>query len=184
MAQAAAHGHSLDGERWCLVRASGEIDLATESALARVLEAVTWHGSGPRGESHEQVVLDLTAVTFIDCSGLRPIIEARRRLADRFWLANPSRQVIRLLTVAGLADYFGFLPPPHQRTDQRRGGSFVITVVHDERVGACGYCAAMLPVTLLSAPSVAPSALVLCPACRCRASVALVRAPRPASSDS
>jgi hypothetical protein len=47
MAQAAAHRHPLAGVDWCLVRATGEIDLAAGPELARVLQTVSGHGSEP-----------------------------------------------------------------------------------------------------------------------------------------
>lgn len=188
MTQAAAHGQALDGERWCLVRVRGDLDLASEPALARVLEELAQNASHGR-EQHHQVVLDLASVTFLDCRGLRPIIDARRRLADRFWLANPTGQVTRLLALVGLAEEFGFLPgsvPTVQgrRPEQRRSQPFVVTVVHDEQQGVCGYCGAVLPVTFLSAPSAAASGVVLCPPCHDWTSAALVCRPRQPSRDS
>jgi anti-anti-sigma factor len=113
MTQAAAQRHPPHGAHWCLVRATGEIDLEAEPELARVLQAVITRGSAPGWEHH--VVLDLAAVTFLDCSGLRPLIDARRRLGDRFWLANPPAHVTRVLALAGLGAAFAVLDgqPPH-----------------------------------------------------------------------
>jgi hypothetical protein len=53
---------------------------------------------------------------------------------------------------------------------------FVTTVVQDERAGVCGYCTAVIPVTLLGELSAAPSSVfVRCPACHGRTAVGPVR---------
>jgi anti-anti-sigma factor len=91
------------------VRASGDIDLATAPELDRVLRAAVTPDQPDR-----HLVLDLAAVTFLNGSGLRPLVRARRRLNDRFWLANPSRQVRRLLDLTALTHAFAvidILPP-------------------------------------------------------------------------
>jgi anti-anti-sigma factor len=103
---------------WSLVRATGDIDLATADELDGALLAAT---GDDRPDRH--LVLDLGAVTFLDCAGLRPLVAARRRLMDRFWLANPPPQVRRLLSLTGLTEAFAYLddvPPitlvPRNRT--------------------------------------------------------------------
>src|SRR4051794_25825209 len=82
------------------VVAEGDIDLAggplLDTAILR-LEA-----SGP-------VVIDLTAVEFIDSSGLRSLLTASRRAEGRnsvVVLRNPSAGVKRLLSITGTADQF------------------------------------------------------------------------------
>ena len=82
------------------VVAEGDIDLAggplLDTAIMR-LEA-----SGP-------VVIDLTAVEFIDSSGLRSLLTASRRAEGRnsvVVLRNPSAGVKRLLSITGTADQF------------------------------------------------------------------------------
>ena len=61
----------LAGERW-VVRLSGELDLAT---VPRLSAAVAEH------DDAGLLVLDLTAVTFIDSTGVRVLIEADRSCA-------------------------------------------------------------------------------------------------------
>ena len=89
---------------WSLVRASGDIDIATATELDDVLLAAATDAQPVR-----HLVLDLGAVTFLDCAGLRPLVAARRRLPDRFWLVNPPPQVRRLLSLTGLTDTFAYL---------------------------------------------------------------------------
>jgi anti-sigma B factor antagonist len=79
------------------MRAHGELDLATASALDEDLIDCDlnqpWH-----------LVVDLSDVPFIDAAGLRVLIRARERLESsggELLIASPSRQVARLLEVAG-----------------------------------------------------------------------------------
>jgi anti-anti-sigma factor len=78
---------------------SGEIDSYTAPDLAVRL------ASEPAVE-----VVDLSAVTFIDSSGLRTLIEADRSRQDdggsRIMLRAPSASVQRLLEISGLAGHF------------------------------------------------------------------------------
>ncbi len=76
---------------------SGEIDSYTAPDLASRL-------SDTKVE-----VVDLSAVTFIDSSGLRTLIEADRSRQDaggRIVLRAPSAPVQRLLEISGLAGHF------------------------------------------------------------------------------
>ena len=76
----------------------GEIDSYTAPDLAARL------ASDPKVD-----VVDLAAVTFIDSSGLRTLIEADRSRQDaggRIVLRAPSAPVQRLLEISGLAGHF------------------------------------------------------------------------------
>lgn len=74
---------------------AGELDLAAISDLTRVLDEAV------EIEQPTVVLVDMSQVTFIDCTGLHPLLEARERLHGRFRLCNPSPPVLRLL---GLLD--------------------------------------------------------------------------------
>jgi anti-sigma B factor antagonist len=77
---------------------SGEIDSYTAPALAERLT------SDPLLE-----VVDLSAITFIDSTGLRTLLQAqstRREDGSRFVLRAPSAPVQRLLEISGLAGHF------------------------------------------------------------------------------
>jgi stage II sporulation protein AA (anti-sigma F factor antagonist) len=79
--------------------ASGEIDLATVSMLRR-------HASFHLAGRAEIVVLDLSAVSFIDSSGLQALLEAAENGGDRLRII-PSPPCLRLLDLAGVR---GLLP--------------------------------------------------------------------------
>jgi anti-anti-sigma factor len=87
------------------VELTGEFDIAT---TAEMRDSIL---SQHRGES--QVVIDMTGVTFMDSSALRALLEVRGALADNgaeVTLANPTPNVLRLLSITGTADLFGLEP--------------------------------------------------------------------------
>lgn len=77
-----------------IVRVTGELDLVTAPLLWAALKSAD---ADPR---HEFVV-ELSAVTFMDCSGLSPLTEAHATLGSRLRLCNPSPAVSRLLRLVG-----------------------------------------------------------------------------------
>jgi anti-anti-sigma factor len=85
-----------------VVRVDGEVDTATAPALEARLRQVIVDGV-------TSVELDLTAVGFIDSSGLRALIVARQ-LADGVGCAlgieATSPAVARILDVTGLTEHF------------------------------------------------------------------------------
>lgn len=78
--------------------AAGELDAHTAPDLSRhIAEADT-----------STVELDLSAITFLDSSGLASLIEAHQRLtqAERsFVVVDPSSVVTRVLSVSGVLDH-------------------------------------------------------------------------------
>jgi anti-sigma B factor antagonist len=86
---------------------TGELDLATapalEAALARAFEQV---GAG-------RVVLDLRELEFIDSSGLRTLLTARKRADEAgaaFSLVAGHRGLERTLEIAGVHKVFTWTP--------------------------------------------------------------------------
>ncbi|MFE5581600.1 STAS domain-containing protein [Kitasatospora sp. NPDC056531] len=80
-----------------VVRVGGEIDLATAPRLRCRLAAAF--------EAHREVVLDLSEVTFMDCSGLGILGQARNqadRCGRRLVLRGVGHPVARLLKLTGL----------------------------------------------------------------------------------
>ena len=78
-----------------ILAVDGEIDLAT--ALTLEAELLSGLRSGPQG-----LLLDLSAVAFIDCSGLNVLLRTRAtatRLGIEFRLCKTSRPVSRLLSL-------------------------------------------------------------------------------------
>ena len=90
--------------RWWALHVGDDLDLATASGLdARI-------GRAMARRRDDGLVLDLAAVTFMDCSGLRPLLRARNRLQHRFCLRRVPPRVLRFLTLADLAASLRILP--------------------------------------------------------------------------
>lgn len=80
----------------------GEIDIAATIAITPPLDAAT-------GRPEPLVVLDLTRVTFLDCSGLSLLCRVHRRVTSRHGglkLVCPHPQALRLLRLARLTGIF------------------------------------------------------------------------------
>ncbi|MEU6372370.1 STAS domain-containing protein [Streptomyces sp. NPDC046909] len=89
-----------------VVEAADEIDMATAGALAEHLDAAT-EGAGP------DVLVDLRAVDFFDCSGLRVLCRAESRARERggrLRIVSESPRIRRLLRASGLLGRFPPLP--------------------------------------------------------------------------
>jgi anti-anti-sigma factor len=88
-------------------RVIGEIDAHTADVLRAQLLPDTDSGG-------DDVRVDISAVTFIDSSGLRVLLEAHRALQQagrRLVLVAPSRPVVRLFEVTGLTGALDVEPP-------------------------------------------------------------------------
>jgi anti-sigma B factor antagonist len=93
-----------------IVRATGEIDMSTVDVLRRELD--TARAQAPTA------LLDLSAVTFIDSTGLQLLLEASHRSAVSDWgffVVRPSRAVRRLIEVSGTADLIMVADPRAKR---------------------------------------------------------------------
>ena len=80
-------------------RLAGDIDLASADSLQEAIEATETSGNGG------DVVLDMSAVTFLDSSGLRVLVTANDRIGargDRLVIRSPSSSVSRVLEITGL----------------------------------------------------------------------------------
>ncbi|WP_328494688.1 STAS domain-containing protein [Streptomyces sp. NBC_00414] len=96
--------HVVDGTT--VVELRGEIDIATASPIAARLDTVT---AGPCPD----LVLDLRAVSFIDCAGLSLLCRARNRVLarrGRLCLVTEDTRVLRVLRGAGLSGVFTTYP--------------------------------------------------------------------------
>ncbi|MEU8508662.1 STAS domain-containing protein [Streptomyces brevispora] len=98
-----------------------EIDIATAALIAPALDVATSDGS-------PHVVVDLTEVSFLDCSGLTLLCRARRRALDRdgrFWLVCDCPRILRLLRAGRLHDVFRPVATPDEAfaTDGSAGPS-------------------------------------------------------------
>lgn len=88
---------------------SGALDLAAEEDLvATVSDLIS-------ATDASSVVVDLSAVTFMDSSGLRAVLLCRAAAERRrlpFALAVVKGPVTRLLDAAGVRSWFGYESPP------------------------------------------------------------------------
>lgn len=75
-----------------VVTVTGEVDMSTAGAMLR---AATEGGAG-------SALLDLRAVTFFDSAAIHALVQLADRYGDGFEVV-PSRQVRRVLEIAGLA---------------------------------------------------------------------------------
>jgi anti-anti-sigma factor len=62
-------------------------------------------------DGEAQVVLDLSALQFIDSEGLRCLVKAAQELAEtrRLGVIRPSSEVARLLSLTGIDEVLPFL---------------------------------------------------------------------------
>lgn len=104
----------VDGQITVTVR--GEVDLATAGALWETLQKASVAGT--------TLVVDLSATSFMDSSGLDVLLRARRHLAtigSTILLRSPHERVVKLLEVSGLDRVFP-LEPERGPNDSEPGG--------------------------------------------------------------
>ena len=80
---------------------SGEVDAHSAEPFGAALAGVD--------PSAPTVTVDMSGVTFMDSSGLRVLVEAQQRAeagGPKLVLRAPSRQIVRLLDLAGLTETF------------------------------------------------------------------------------
>jgi anti-sigma B factor antagonist len=85
----------------CVVALTGEIDMLSADTVEK------WLIDAGRTSSAAAVVVDLSAVEFLDSSGVRSLLRAKEALeADEVGLtvARPNAMVERILRILGLFD--------------------------------------------------------------------------------
>jgi anti-sigma B factor antagonist len=90
----------------------GELDMASADLLERAVD-------DPEIATKPTVVLDLQHLEFIDSTGLRIILSARKRCSERgqeLAVTRGSQQVERLLSVTGMAAYLRTVTAPGELT--------------------------------------------------------------------
>jgi anti-anti-sigma factor len=85
-----------------VLHVAGELDTSAADCLR---EHVRHLGTAPS----DAVVVDLSGVTFMSCTALGVLAEARARLGSRLLVSGRSRAVARLLAMTGLSAHFGDL---------------------------------------------------------------------------
>jgi anti-anti-sigma factor len=76
---------------------SGELDLATVPTLRAAIEALLEQGAS-------QILLELSALTFVDSSGLSLLVELSNRSLREDWvlqLTRPAGRVFSVFTITG-----------------------------------------------------------------------------------
>jgi anti-anti-sigma factor len=94
-----------------LIRAAGELDMSSAAALSQELAAAR--------KGSVTTLLDLSAVTFIDSTGLQLLLDASRPAADSDWfffIVRPSESVKRLIELSRTADLLALGAPFAERT--------------------------------------------------------------------
>src|SRR4051794_18824778 len=95
----------LDCGPSALISVSGELDVATCGLLQAMLDDVLRARRVPR---IARLVLDLRELSFVDASGVAPVLHARAVLAGRggsLEIRRPSRAVRRLLELLDLDEH-------------------------------------------------------------------------------
>jgi len=90
---------------WSVVHLAGDLDMAAIPDLRQLLRRVT-------ADPLREVVVDLSDVTFMDCSALGLLMDARARLGSRLWLRGVPPSVQWLLQLANLQAAFPVLAEP------------------------------------------------------------------------
>ena len=93
---------SLDGAGTALVRIEGEIDLSSVPGLEVELELLIQ-------ASPDRVVFDMSAVTFMDSSGIAMLLRAANRVVF-VEIRDPSSPVRLILQATGLLEVFHLEP--------------------------------------------------------------------------
>lgn len=109
--QLAVYRH--DRKKRALITLAGEIDLETAPLVRASLERCLHDGI-------RTIDVDLTPVTFCDCSGLNAFLHASQRITaagGTLRLHRPPRTLVLMLDITGCAFLllgvpFGHLPPP------------------------------------------------------------------------
>ena len=125
-----------------IVAIAGDIDACTAAAmLAYVLNAADSDG----GVGGSDLVMDLSAVTFMDASGLSALTRAEggaRQAGRQLRLAAPTARVARLLAITHLDLHFDLYPSTEAAT--RHGAS---------QPNSLASGTAVMPACLTSAPA-------------------------------
>jgi anti-sigma B factor antagonist len=86
---------------WAIVALRGELDVTEAASVAAALIKVA-------GRARE-IIIDLAGLEFMDSSGLAALVLARRharQCGGDLLLVAPRQQVLRLLTITRLIDFF------------------------------------------------------------------------------
>jgi anti-anti-sigma factor len=87
------------------LRLIGELDISGAESLSEAIANVD--------DGRTELTLDLSRLEFLDSSGLRELLRAaRERPERRIRLVSPSRNVYRVLEIAGVLEAFDVVGAP------------------------------------------------------------------------
>ncbi|MFV2087755.1 STAS domain-containing protein [Micromonospora sp. LOL_021] len=96
----------------CVIEASGELDMTATGELSAAVRAVD-------RQQAAWIVVDLDAVTLIDSSAVKELVDAHHAAAGQgqiLIVRNPQPIVARVLRVTGVAPLLGITPQDHTGT--------------------------------------------------------------------
>lgn len=85
-----------------VVRLVGEVDISNADAIGEKLDQML-------GDGNERLVVDLTALEFMDSSGIAMLLRAAGRV-ESIAVRNPTPVVRRIIECTGLADILRIEP--------------------------------------------------------------------------
>jgi anti-sigma B factor antagonist len=137
---------SSDGPRKVVIWVTGDLDADTSRAVrARLAQAERHAGS--------DVILDLTAVSFIDSVAMSSIVNGAKSMSEvgNLRVISPPERVARVFTEAGMAKVFELTPDRRGGREDRRKRDVPVAV--DRRKGDRRRSDAPLPLTSAGARS-------------------------------
>ena len=87
---------------------TGDVDVVTTPQLRFHLRRAVAAGDG-------ELVVDLSGVPFMDCTGLGALMEAREAMGGRILLRRPPWSLMRILGLCDLVHLFGLAGPEPAR---------------------------------------------------------------------
>ncbi len=87
-----------------VIELAGELDFGTAPHLEAVIDRLK--------VIPDHIIVDVSELTFIDSTGLRLLLRASTMVEGRIWLRGPSRQILRLLEIAGMSPSFCLVDDP------------------------------------------------------------------------
>ena len=108
----------VDGKEWLCVKVAGELDMAVAGTFRTQLTAAL------KENRTRNLLLDFSALDFIDSSGLGVILGRLRELKQqggRIAISGANAQVYRLLTAAGLHKVIEIAKPSGGRSSAKTG---------------------------------------------------------------
>lgn len=111
----AQHFRTYETAGRTVIELLGEIDLAVALRITADLDAAT-------GRPATELVIDLRPVEFLDCSGLRLLCRARRRVEERgghLTLVCPHPVIRKMIRIVGLSRVFAMTATLREALDDR-----------------------------------------------------------------